>query len=165
MYTQYQHIRHKTYNSYILAQGYCDFQESIDNGAYAPDFDSDDMEVVMGAPDPSSLQWQSFPGIKNSILYNINAHFLKAFAELKVLVPDPTARSAILQQLTNLKPTFEMQDSELMSAYIQSCIDTPLVADPTLNQQLINVIKKYFDFDYMQTDLSFEDLQLLGVFT
>ena len=165
MYIQYQHIRHKTYNNYVLAQGYCDFQESVDNDAYAPDFISSDMEIVMGAPDPSSLQWQSFSGIKNAILHNVSAHVLKAFAELKVLIPDVTARAAVLQQLTNLKPTFEMQDSEMMEAYIQSCIDTPLVADPTLNQQIVTIIRKYFDFDYMQSDLSFEDLQLLGVFS
>jgi hypothetical protein len=149
----------------VLAQGYCDFQDNINNGAYTPDFSVSDMEVVIGTPDPSSLQWFSFSGIQSAILSNINAHVLKALAELKTLIPDVPTRSAVLQQLTNLKQTFEMQDYDIMSAYIQSCTTTPLVTDPTLNQQIVAIIQKYFDFDYMQTSLSFEDLQSLGVFS
>lgn len=165
MYIPYQHIRHATYNNYVLAQGYCDFQSCVDNGAYSDDYDPTDMEVVIGSPDPSSQQWFSFNGIQNSIYSNMNAHVLKAFAELKALIPDVTQRAAVLQQLTTLKATFEMKDDDMMGAYIQSCLNTTFVADPTLNAQIIAIIQKYFDFDYIQNSLSFEDQQALGVFS
>jgi hypothetical protein len=133
MYIPYQYIQHNVYTNYVLAQGYCDFQSCIDNDVYAPDYDSSDMQVVIGIPDPSSLQWNSFTAIQNAIQNNMNAYILNAFNALTALIPDVTTLSSVLLQLTNLKATFELQNSTIMSNYIQSCVDTPLVSDSTLN--------------------------------